>query len=98
MLDMNDTIAAMSTAAVSAGTVGRSIIRISGLDAFDLLSQIATTSQPVQKNKISPCVVHIDDQLDVQGSLYVFQQPHSYTRQDLVELHLVLWLVWWEVE
>ena len=88
MPKIDDTIAAVSTAAVPAGAVGRSIIRISGPDAFAVLSKILTPSRPIQKNHISPCVVHVDDDLDVDGALYTFFQPHSYTGEDLAELHL----------
>ena len=88
MLNIDDTIAAVSTATVPVGTVGRSIIRISGPEAFLVLSKIATTPQPPQKNRISPCIVHVDSDLNIDGTLYAFFQPHSYTGQDLAELHL----------
>jgi len=85
---MDDTIAAVSTATVPAGTAGRSIIRVCGSAAFDALSEIVTPSEPIQKNRITHCVVHIEDDLDIDGILYTFFQPHSYTGQDLAELHL----------
>ena len=85
---MDDTIAAVSSAAVPAGAVARSIIRISGPDAFSVLSKILTPSQPIQKNHINSCLVHVDDGLDIDGTLYAFFQPHSYTGEDLAELHL----------
>jgi tRNA modification GTPase len=88
MLNIDDTIAAVSTATVPAGTAGRSIIRVCGPGAFDALSKIITLSEPIQKNRITPCIVHVDTDLDVAGWLYAFFQPHSYTGQDLVELHL----------
>ena len=88
MLNLDNTIAAVSTATVPAGTAGRSIIRLCGPGAFDTISQIVTTSEPIQKNRIIPCVVHIDTDLDTEGWLYAFFQPHSYTGQNLVELHL----------
>ncbi len=88
MLNIDDTIAAVSTATVPAGTAGRSIIRICGPAAFDTLSRIVTLAEPIQKNRITPCVVHVDADLDADGLLYAFFQPHSYTGQDLAELHL----------
>ena len=88
MLNIDDTIAAVSTATVPAGTVGRSIIRVCGPDAFDTISKIITTSEPIQKNRVIPCTIHIDNRLDIHGNLYAFFQPHSYTGQDLAELHL----------
>ena len=88
MLNMDDTIAAVSTATVPGGAVGRSVIRVSGPDTFGILPKILTPEKPVQKNRISPCIVHVDEELDVDGFLYTFFQPHSYTGQDLAELHL----------
>jgi len=87
-LNIDNTIAAVSTATVPAGTAGRSIIRICGPVAFDALSKIATPSEPIRKNRIISCVVHVDNDLDIDGLLYAFYQPHSYTGQDLAELHL----------
>ena len=87
-LTVDDTIAAVSTAVVPSGTVARSIIRVSGPQTFEILSNIITTPEPQQKNRISPCTVHIDDNLDIDGILYTFFQPHSYTGEDLAELHL----------
>lgn len=88
MLNVDDSIAAVSTAAVPAGTVGRSIIRISGPEVFLVMSKLVTTSQTPRKNCIIPCLVRVDDELVVEGRLYAFFQPHSYTGEDLAELHL----------
>jgi tRNA modification GTPase len=88
MLQVDDTIAAISTAAVPVGTVGQSIIRVSGPAAFDTISRLLTTPKPIEKNYISPCTIHVDDDLNINGSVYAFFQPHSYTGQDLAELHL----------
>ena len=88
MPNIDDTIAAVSTVAVPAGTVGRSIIRISGPETFDIIPKILTCAKPIQKNCISSCIVHVDDDLNIDGTLYAFFQPHSYTGQDLAELHL----------
>ena len=87
-MNIDDTIAAVSTATVSVGATGRSIIRICGPDTFSVLPKILTMPQPPQKNRISRCVIHVDDDLDIDGFLYAFFQPHSYTGQDLAELHL----------
>jgi tRNA modification GTPase len=88
MLNMDDTIAAVSTAAVPAGAVGRSIVRVSGPETFAVLSKLISTAQPPQKNRIRRVVFRLDDDLAVEGLLYAFLQPHSYTGQDLAELHL----------
>lgn len=88
MLNMDDTIAAVSTAAVPAGAVGRSIIRISGPGTFAVLSKLISAAPPPQKNRIRRVVFRLEDDLVVEGLLYAFFQPHSYTGQDLAELHL----------
>ncbi len=88
MLSMDDTIAAVSSASLPAGTAGRIIIRISGPQTWPIVEQILTPDKPFQKNRIADCRVHIGEGLDIRGLLYAFFQPHSYTGQDLAELHL----------
>ena len=88
MLNMDDTIAAVSSASVPFGTVGRSIIRICGPDTYQVVSQCVSTSSPIKKNTILLCQVHVDSELSIDGLLYAFCHPHSYTGQDMVELHL----------
>lgn len=88
MISMDDTIAAVSSASVPAGTAARSIIRVCGPQTYAVLSNVLTTPEPIQKNRISPCTIRVDDDLTVDGLLYAFFQPHSYTGQDLAEIHL----------
>ncbi len=88
MLNMDDTIAAVSSASVPVCTAGRSIIRISGPDTYRVLSQFVIPHKPIEKNTVVPCSVRVDAELSVDGWLYVFRQPASYTGQDLAELHL----------
>ena len=88
MLNVDDTIAAVSTAAVPTGTVARSIIRISGPDTYDVLKNVLESPLSFLKNRIGPCSLKIDTDLAVEGRVYAFFQPHSYTGQDLAELHL----------
>jgi len=88
MLNMDDTIAAVSSASVPVGAMARSIIRISGSDTYQILSRCVFALSPIEKNTIVPCQVHVDKELSVDGLLYAFYHPHSYTGQDMVELHL----------
>lgn len=88
MLNMDDTIAAVSSASVPVGTVGWSIVRISGPDTYQIVSQFTSISSPIEKNGIVPCKVHVDSELSIDGLLYAFYHPHSYTGQDMAELHL----------
>lgn len=88
MLSMDDTIAAVSSASVPAGAVGRSIVRVSGPGALEAIGEIVHPACVIQPNCITPCRVLVDDELSIEGRLYAFFQPHSYTGQDLIELHL----------
>ncbi len=88
MLNTDDTIAAVSSASVPAPAVGRSIIRVCGPGTYEMLSEVLTTQGAIEKNRITPCVICVDDELSVDGLLYAFYQPHSYTGQDLAEIHL----------
>ena len=88
MLNMDDTIAAVSSASVPVCTAGRSIIRLCGPDTYQVLSQIVTPHEPIEKNTVIPCSIRVDAELSVDGWLYAFRQPNSYTGQDLAELHL----------
>lgn len=88
MLNIDDTIAAVSSASVPAGSVGRSIIRVCGPETFEILSGLLPDQGVPEKNAIAACCIRIDGELSVDGLLYVFRQPHSYTGQDLAELHL----------
>lgn len=88
MLNVDDTIAAVSTPSVPVGTAGRSIIRISGPDTYSVISDCIMVSSTIEKNVIVPCKVHVDTTFSVDAVLYAFHQPHSYTGQDLAELHL----------
>lgn len=88
ILSMEDTIAAVSTAAVPVGAAGRTIVRVSGPEAYRVIA--ALLSEPVQfgKNRVVECGVRLDEDLVIAGRLYCFVEPHSYTGQDLCELHL----------
>ncbi|MBL7215306.1 MAG: tRNA uridine-5-carboxymethylaminomethyl(34) synthesis GTPase MnmE [Phycisphaerae bacterium] len=88
MLNMDDTIAAVSSPSVPYGIAARSIVRLSGPDTYHIISQCVSVLSPIKTHTIIPCQVHVDDELSVRGLLYAFFHPASYTGQDLVELHL----------
>jgi len=104
MLQVDDTIVAISTAA---GSAARAIVRLSGPEALPLAGTV-----------FSPAVGRLEDLggfraadgivrfpaastqgdaaaggesgscIELPGRVYVFRAPRSYTRQDVVELHL----------
>jgi tRNA modification GTPase len=83
---LDETIVAISSAP-GRGTVG--IVRLSGPHAYALLDQIARYS----KDGVAlPSRIHgevLIDDANFPSVLYLFRAPHSYTRQDLVEIHTI---------
>jgi tRNA modification GTPase len=80
-----DSIAAISTAA---GFAAIAVIRVSGKNAIDIVSQFITNrnlqtqiSQQVKKGKFSVGNQLLDDVL-----ITIFREPHSYTGENLVEI------------
>jgi len=90
MYDLNDTIVAVSSAA---GGV-RSIVRVTGPDAIAVCrglfepSEISNLKSQISNRTILPGSVRINDDLCIDALLYPFLSPHSYTGQDLLELHV----------
>jgi tRNA modification GTPase len=86
MYNVHDTIAAVSSAAGTDGA--RNIVRISGEQTFDIVGKVFL---PLGKSPLRGVVcgsVSIDDELAVDATAYLFPSPHSYTGDDLVELHI----------
>jgi tRNA modification GTPase len=93
MYDLNDTIAALSSAD---GGV-RPIVRITGPQTLSICDrifeprrslQIKNQKSEVKNRTILPGSVRISDELAVDARLYLFFAPHSYTGEDLAEIHL----------
>lgn len=88
MFYTNDTIAAVSSAA---GAAARSIVRLSGPDAIGLAGGVF--SEPLGElagfSSIGGIVaVNAPYPVSVPAMAYLFRRPRSYTRQDVVELHV----------
>jgi len=88
MYYVNDTIVAVS----SPGSEQRVIIRITGPDTFEICQRIfrEQTGQkdPGGQRRILSGFVTIDDELEVEAQLYLFPSGHSYTGDDVAEIHL----------
>jgi tRNA modification GTPase len=90
--DPDDTIVAVSSAA---GPGLRAIIRISGPRACSVAEAVFTSTHPTRKltdstRHFTPGQLKLTDvhsPLPADG--YFFRSPHSYTGQDLVELHTI---------
>lgn len=94
MYDLSDTIVAVSSAV---GGV-RSIVRLTGPGVLAVCESIFDPTAPSseiknQKSKIKNRTllsgsVHVSETLVVDATLYPFLAPHSYTGEDLIELHV----------
>lgn len=83
----DDTIVAISSAA---GASARAVVRLSGPDALITLKGIfePLPETPSGFSRHFGRVFWSQDKLSLPAELYVFRAPHSYTRQDLAEIHL----------
>ena len=79
-----DTIFALATAQ---GKAGVSIVRISGPDAENALNALSSLAVPVGRPTVRSLVgkdgTHIDEAMVLR-----FAKPHSFTGEDVVELHV----------
>lgn len=90
MLPMGDTIVAISTAA---GAAARAIVRLSGPAAVELaagvfLSRRARLADLPGFRAVEGRVRLSAVDIELPARAYVFRAPRSYTRQDVVELHV----------
>jgi len=82
--DLNDTIVA-----VSSPTSGdRVIVRLTGPKTTDVLQQIFSTPIPKDRNGLFTGRIAVDSELKVDAKLYLFLAPHSYTGDDVAEIHI----------
>jgi tRNA modification GTPase len=90
MYEPNDTIVAVS----SPTSDQRVIVRLTGPDTIAICRQIF--HPPIERKNehcgasstlLSGSLV-IDDELKIDAQLYLFQAPHSYTGEDVAEIHV----------
>jgi tRNA modification GTPase len=86
----HDTICALAT---PAGTGGVAIIRVSGTRAIHCTDQLVKTSTPGSIGEsvprmMVPMVVSDGDSVLDRGLAVFFPDPHSYTGEDVIELHV----------
>jgi len=92
MYDLSDTIVAVSSPACEK----RVIVRITGQGAVDILKQIFTppisakrdARYAVRDTSLISGSVRVDDELKIDAKLYLFLAPHSYTGDDVAEIHI----------
>ncbi len=93
--DMEDTIAAISTAPAEAQ---RGILRISGKQALKLVGELFQPEDSSKESKTTDSQfstwtrlygrMKLTEEIGCPAQLYIFRSPHSYTGQDMAELHL----------
>jgi len=86
-MNIDDTIVAISS---PPGAAQRGIVRLSGPSALDVAGRVFDSPgdwQAAPHGYVEGCVAIGDHQLP--ASALLFRAPRSYTRQDMVELHLL---------
>jgi tRNA modification GTPase len=78
-----DTIVAVS----SPTSDEKVIIRVAGPHTTDILRQIFSPTIGCKTGLIKGSIV-VDDELKIDAKLYLFFAPHSYTGDDVAEIHI----------
>ena len=84
MYELNDTIAAVS----SPTSDNRVIVRISGPDTVDICKKIFSHQVIPQKTGLTSGSITVEPELEIDAKLYLFPAPHSYTGDDIAEIHI----------
>ncbi|MDI9431640.1 MAG: 50S ribosome-binding GTPase [Planctomycetota bacterium] len=83
-MEFSDTIVAVSSAAGGP----RSIVRITGPDTLPACERVFTEPIALRTNGVLSGHIAIAPSVTVDGRLYLFFAPHSYTGETLAELHV----------
>jgi len=83
MYELNDTIVAVSSPSSSQ----RAIVRITGSGTIGIAHQIFTPKIAGDRQAIFEGKLKIDDELELDGRLYLFVAPNSYTGETVAEIH-----------
>ncbi len=87
MYELNATIVAVS----SPTSHKRVIVRITGPATVETCKRIFRSPIPAyvaKENALTAANATIDDELEVETQLYLFFSPHSYTGEDVAEIHM----------
>jgi len=84
MYNLNETIVAVSSPSFGA----RSIVRTTGPGTLDIVQEIFNFPAAPNKPGIRTGNVTIDPELSIDARLYLFLAPHSYTGEDVAEIHI----------
>src|SRR5262245_47054334 len=89
MVDLNDTIVAMASAA---GAGARAVIRLSGPQALLVARSIFTPNEPIDptQRRMHPGLIRLPGvAAPLSGDLIIWPAPRTYTGQEMAELHTV---------
>lgn len=86
MFQNRDTIAAQATAA---GEGGVAIVRVSGTDCLRIISRVfrAKNGKPLENRVLTYGYVMEDGGVADEAMAVLMRAPHSYTREDVAEIH-----------
>jgi tRNA modification GTPase len=84
MYELNDTIVAVS----SPTSEKEVIVRITGPNTIDKVAQIFSPRIAKAQRGLIRGSVAVDDELRIDAKLYLFLAPHSYTGDDVAEIHI----------
>jgi len=90
LINLDDTIVAISS---PRGSGARGIVRLSGPEAVAIAAGVFSASTGDEPGAVADSR-YLEGQIEVApgrlpGAAYLFRAPRSYTRQDVVELHLL---------
>ncbi len=84
MYELTDTIVAVSSPTCD----NRVIIRITGTETTQTCKQLFTSPTIKNKQGIVCGSIAVDEELSIEAKLYLFFAPHSYTGEDIAEIHI----------
>ena len=86
MFQNRDTIAAQATAA---GEGGVAIVRVSGADCLRIIARVfrAKNGKPLENRVLTYGYVMEDGDVADEAMAVLMRAPHSYTREDVAEIH-----------
>ena len=84
MYELDDTITAISSPMPGQ----RAIVRITGPKTVDICRQLFSAPLPKEQGGLFAGRIAVDSELKVDATLYLFVTPHSYTGDDVAEIHI----------
>jgi tRNA modification GTPase len=84
MYDLNDTIVAVSSPSMGA----RTIVRTSGDRTIEVCEAIFRGAVLKGTGGVFADSIAVDEELRIDAVLYLFRAPHSYTGEDIAEIHI----------